>query len=43
LMVIDSLPQQATLKLFNPPENTLPAIVSLTTGDGTLILTYYSP
>jgi hypothetical protein len=43
LMVIDSFPQQATLKLFNPPENTLPAIVSLTTGDGTLILTYYSP
>jgi hypothetical protein len=29
-------------KLFNPPENTMPRIESLTTSEGTITITYYS-
>jgi hypothetical protein len=43
VMITDSLPLEVLQKLFNPPENTMPRIESLTTSEGTITITYYSP
>jgi hypothetical protein len=42
-IITDSLPAEALQTLFAPPVNTLPLIESLTTGDGTITITYYYP
>jgi hypothetical protein len=43
VMTTDSLPREVLQTLFDPPEDVMPMIESLSTADGTITLTYYSP
>jgi hypothetical protein len=43
VMITDSLPLEVLHKLFVPPEETMPMIETIVTGDGTITITYYSP
>jgi hypothetical protein len=43
VMITDSLPLEVLQTLFDPPEDTMPMIESLSTGAGTITITYYSP
>jgi GTP cyclohydrolase III len=43
VMITDSLPLEVLERLFDPPEDTMPMIESMSTGNGTITLTYYSP
>lgn len=43
VMITDSLPEEVLQTLFDLPEDTMPMIETLVTGDGTITITYYSP